>query len=144
MSWIELVSLFAAGLLAGEELVVRYAVHPALGRLDARGQITTRQALIGTLRILAPVLFFATLATTIATVAVDGASPLRWAGVAALGVLLLATALGTVPINIGVAGWDPGAPPDGWERVIARWAAVDVVRSSAAIVAFALLLGAAN
>src|SRR3954465_2486662 len=102
MSWIEIVSLYLAGLLAGEELVVRYAVHPALGRLDPRGQIVTRQALIVTLRILAPALFFATLATTVAAQFVDP-SPVRWAALGALAVWFLATALGTVPINIGVA-----------------------------------------
>lgn len=33
---LEFVSLFLAGLLAGEELVVRYGVHPSLAILDER------------------------------------------------------------------------------------------------------------
>jgi uncharacterized membrane protein len=143
MSWISVVSVFFAGLLAGEELVVRYAVHPALARLDARGQITTRQALIVPLRVLAPALFFATLASAVVMLVVEP-GPVRWGAIAALVIWLLSTALGTVPINIRVADWDPDAPPAGWERIITRWAAIDVVRSSSAILAFALLLLAAG
>ncbi len=51
-------------------------------------------------------------------------------------VFVLASFLGTVPINIGVNDWDPADPPSDWKRVVARWERIDVLRSSAAVAAF--------
>lgn len=139
MTLFPLLSIFFAGLLAGEELVVRYAVHPALMRLERDRQIAVRQALIRTLRILAPSLFLLTLATTVVALIV-AAGPVLIAALVALGGWLLATALGTVPINIRVADWVPASPPADADAVLRRWAMIDIVRSSFAIIAFALVV----
>jgi hypothetical protein len=52
-------------------------------------------------------------------------------------VFLLTAALGTVPLNIQVNDWDPERPPADWKAVVTRWERLDVLRSTAAIVAFA-------
>jgi uncharacterized membrane protein len=136
-------SLFLAGLLAGEELVVRYGVHPALASLGEHASIGARQALILKLRILVPSIFLPTAATSVIALLVDW-SPWRLAGSLLLLAWGLTTGIGTVPINSAVIQWDAAAPPADWHDVIARWARIDILRSSAALVAFAcLVVGAA-
>jgi hypothetical protein len=68
-----LLSLFLAGILAGEEVVVRYGVHPSLAALDERSQIQARQALIRSLRVLVPTIFVGTAVSAVAVLALDGA-----------------------------------------------------------------------
>ena len=133
-------SVFLVGLLAGEELVVRYGVHPALVALDDAVQIRARQSLIYKLRVMVPVMFFAALGTGIAALVVggpDAALPFRVAAVVALAAWLAATFGGTVIINSAVLEWNAESPPATWREMIARWGRIDVVRSTAAIVAFA-------
>ena len=140
MDILTIAGVFLAGLLAGEELVVRYGVHPALVALDDVTQIRARQSLIYKLRVLVPVIFFATLGTSVAALVVggtDAALAPRVAVVVALLAWLGATFGGTVIINSAVIEWDPVAPPADWRDLVVRWGRVDVVRSTAAIVAFA-------
>ena len=146
MDILTIASVFLAGLLAGEELIVRYGVHPALVALDDTTQIRARQSLIYKLRVLVPVLFFAALGTAVAALVVGGADAgfaLRITSVAALVVWLGTTFGGTVIINSAVIEWDAAAPPAHWRAMIVRWGRVDVVRSSAALVAFAAVAAAA-
>ena len=146
MTILTIASVFLAGLLAGEELIVRYGVHPALVALDDATQIRARQSLIYKMRMLVPVLFFATLGTAIAALVVNGPDAgfaFRVASVAALVVWLGTTFGSTVIINSAVIEWDSQAPPANWRAMIVRWGRVDVVRSSAAILAFAAVAVAA-
>ncbi len=146
MDILTIASVFLAGLLAGEELIVRYGVHPALVALDDTTQIRARQSLIYKLRVLVPVLFFAALGTAVAALVVGGADAgfaLRVTSVAALVVWLGTTFGGTVIVNSAVIEWDAAAPPANWRAMIVRWGRVDVVRSSAALVAFAAAAAAA-
>ena len=146
MDILTIASVFLAGLLAGEELIVRYGVHPALVALDDTTQIRARQSLIYKMRVLVPVLFFAALGTAIAALLVGGTDAgfaFRLAAVIALVVWLGTTFGGTVIINSAVIEWDAAAPPPRWRELIVRWGRVDVIRSSAAIVAFAAVAVAA-
>ena len=146
MDILTIAGVILAGLLAGEELVVRYGVHPALVSLDDVTQLRARQALIRSLRVLVPVVFFATLGTAVAALVVGGPDAgfaLRIASVAALAAWLGTTFGGTVVVNSAVIEWDPEAPPVGWRSLIVRWARLDVVRSTAAVVAFAATTAAA-
>jgi len=143
---IRFLSLFLAGILAGEELVVRYGVHPSLTALGERSQIQARQALIIRLRVLVPVIFVLTAASTIVVLILDGSGAgfgFRCAAALALLSWILVTAIGTVPINKGTLDWRPDAPPANWRALVTRWERLDVIRSSAAVLAFAFLLAAA-
>jgi uncharacterized membrane protein len=137
-----LVSVFFAGLLAGEEFVVRFGVRGPLASLPEGPHILARQALIRTLRVLVPVLYLLTLSSTVAATCIDGASylPVRGAGVAALLVWLTLTLGGTVPINVAAIEWDADAPPANWRSQIDRWERLNTLRTAAAILAFGLLL----
>jgi uncharacterized membrane protein len=143
MAVLQSLSLVLAGLLAGIEFIVRYGVQPALTRLDDVAHLRARQQLILRLRVIVPAIMLPNflLATVVLVVGGEGSGmPLRVAAVAALLVMLLASFLGTVPLNIRVDGWDAEHPPADWRVVVRRWEQVDVLRSSAAIAGFVLLV----
>jgi uncharacterized membrane protein len=138
-----LANLFLAGILAGEELAIRFGVRGPVARLAPEPQIQLRQGLIRTIGVLVPVIYFPTLASGLAVTLLGGAGPglvPHLAALAALLVWLVATLGGTAPINQAVMGWDAEAPPEGWRGMIARWERLDSVRAAAAAAAFALLL----
>ncbi len=142
---LELVNVFLAGLLAGEEFVVRFGVRGPLAGLDDESHIEVRQALIMKLRLLVPAMYLSTLVTTIVVVVLDGTTTgvlLRWSGLLALVVWILVTVFGTVPINAAALDWDPHSPPPGWKASVDRWERLNTVRAAAAAIAFALLLTA--
>lgn len=141
----EFISLFLAGILAGEELVVRYGVHVSLAKLDDQSQIRVRQALIRRLRVLVPGILLPTVISGVAVLILNGAGlgfGFQCAGMLALLIFILTTIIGTVPINKGALDWQPEAPPSNWKQLIIRWERLDVIRSSAAILAFAFFLTA--
>jgi uncharacterized membrane protein len=140
---VEFISLFLAGMLAGEEFVVRYGVRGPLAALDDRTHIHMRQSLIRTLRILVPAIFVPALISAVAAAIVGGAGStgaeiaFRWAGVLALLVWTVATFFGTVPINEAALDWDLDAPPNDWKASVDRWERLNTVRTWAAVAAFA-------
>jgi uncharacterized membrane protein len=132
--------VFLAGILAGEEFVVRCGVHVSLAVLDEQSQIQVRQALILRLRVLVPAIFLPTAVSGVAALVLDGSGPgfgFRCAGVLALLIFILVTLIGTVPINTRALAWQADDPPINWKALVSRWERLDVVRSSAAILAFA-------
>ena len=123
-----------AGILAGEEFIVRYGVQPALGNLDDRTHVAARVALVRILGIVVPVLWVSTAAVAAVVLITSGGqngAGWRWAGLAVLTVFML------VPINVKVVDWQPNQPPAGWRAVVHRWQRRDTLRTTGAIVAFA-------
>ncbi|WP_035858735.1 DUF1772 domain-containing protein [Cryptosporangium arvum] len=142
---LQIVGLVLAGLLAGEEFIVRYGVQPALRSLDDRSHIGARVALVRSLRIVVPALMLPTVLCAVAVLVAGGAGPgasLRWAGTGALVAFVLISFLGTVPINMKVVDWRADAPPPDWRATVLRWERLDGARSAAAIVAFVCFVAA--
>jgi len=138
---ISLLNLFCTGILAGEEITIRYGVRGPLASLDDRPHIQLRQALIRTLRILVPAIFAAALLSAVAVTLLEGLGPgfgWRCAQVLALLVFIGLTLSGTVPINEAALDWNPAAPPANWRTLITRWERLDSVRCWLAVTAFAL------
>ncbi len=136
---LQAVGLVSAGLLAGEEFIVRYGVQPALNHLADLPHLLARQALVRRLRIVVPAVMVPTVLLAVAVLIVSGSGAgfgLRWAGVGALVAFVLFSFLGTVPINIQVDSWDVENPPSDWKKTVRRWEQIDIFRSSAAVVAF--------
>lgn len=139
MSVLLTVQLVLLGLLAGEEFIVRWGVQPALTTLPDETHLRARIALVRSLRVVVPVLMVPTVLVSAAVLVVVGGGDglvARVAGAGALVVSVLASFLGTVPINIRVNDWNPADPPADWRQVVGRWERIDVLRSSAAVVAF--------
>ncbi|ODU04195.1 MAG: hypothetical protein ABS81_11280 [Pseudonocardia sp. SCN 72-86] len=141
MTAVAALSVLLTGLLAGGELLVRWGVAPALSRLPDHAHLLARQSLVRRLRVLVPAVMGPAAALTVVAL-VLAPVPLRWVGTTALAVFVLVSVLGTVPINIRVDAWDTAAPPAGWRTLVRRWERIDVVRSTAATVAFGCLLAA--
>lgn len=135
MAVLEVLSVVLAGLLAGEELIVRWGVQPALRSLGDRAHIEARVALVRSLRIAVPILMLPTVIAEAAVLITD-ATAVRWAGAALLAAFLLFSFLGTVPINMKVIDWRADNPPADWRATVRRWERIDVFRSSAAVLAF--------
>lgn len=143
MQLLTALGLFLAGILAGMELVVRYGIHPALMRLGDRAHLQARHEVVRIVRVMVPAVLLPSVlvGVAVAILSAPGAgSAWRWAAVGAYVAYLLVVFLGTVPINDRFYTWDSANPPAGWQDVIRRWALIDIVRSSLAVLAFALFL----
>ena len=141
MNVLLVVHLVLVGVLAGEEFIVRWGVQPAIAALPDDAHVRTRIALVRSLKVVVPIVMVPAVLSSVAVLVTAGAGEgLGWriAATAALVVFVLASFLGTVPINIGVNDWDPADPPADWKDVVRRWERIDVLRSSAAAVAFVL------
>ncbi|WP_103379953.1 anthrone oxygenase family protein [Pseudonocardia dioxanivorans] len=128
-----------AGVLAGGELLVRWGIAPALTALPDHSHLLARQSLVRRLRVLVPAVMVPTVVLAVVAAVLAG-GVLPWLGVGVLAVFVLVSAFGTVPINIRVDGWDAADPPADWHALVRRWQRIDVVRSTAALVAFLVLL----
>jgi uncharacterized membrane protein len=139
------VGLFLAGLLAGIELIVRYGVHPALTAMPDDVHLRARHEIVRIVRVIVPAVMLPSVAAAVANLVLanDGETfGLRVAAVAVYAIYVVVVFAGTVPINDRFFKWDLSNPPADWKSTIQRWALIDVVRSSAAVVAFALLVAA--
>jgi hypothetical protein len=143
---VEFISLFFAGMLAGEEFIVRYGLSTLLTAMDDQPHIRLRQSLIRRLRLIVPIIFLATLASAIASLILDGGSSgsfnLRCGGLCVLFIWIAITLIGTVPINKNVLEWRPAVLPVNWKALIIRWQRLDTWRAWLAILAFVFFLAA--
>jgi len=143
---LDFVNVFFAGLLAGALFVIDYGVGRAVAAvLDEQSQILVRQALIGSLRVLVPVIFVLTILSGVAITVLDGVDPgfaFRLAGLLVVLTSFLLTLFGTAPINATVLTWQPSTPPKSWRTLVSRWERLDKARTWAAVTAFALFLTA--
>lgn len=136
------VTVFLAGLLAGEEFVIRYGVRGPLASLDDKAHILFRQALIYKLRILVPAIYALTLLSAVAVAVLDGTNgglAFRGVAIAALAAWIAATLAGTVPINEAVLEWSADAPPATWRTQVDRWERLNTLRTWTAVIAFVSL-----
>ena len=145
LHWLSIANLFFSGLLAGEEVAMRFGIRGPLRRLGQDAHIELRQALIRTLRVLVPLVFALALGTGTAAAIVDLSGPtisLRTTGIVALLLFIGVTLAGTVPINQAVLTWSPTTAPDNWQTMIDRWERLDTIRTMLALIAFGLFLEA--
>ncbi|MBC3761510.1 anthrone oxygenase family protein [Quadrisphaera oryzae] len=137
----------ATGLVAGVHLS-GLPLAEALRTLGPADYTTTKRALDVSYPKLMKPLLLASLALLAASLAAQALAERRGtaasSGVAlAAGVVVLVAVLrGDLPLNEQVAGWDPLAPPAGWEAVRADWERWFAVRTTASGVAFTAALAA--
>jgi hypothetical protein len=132
---LEFISLFFAGILAGMEIIIHYAVRGATEILEEKPQIQLRQALILRLRWLVPAFFI----LTIVEHSKRGVA-FRYLGLFAIFVWILVRVVGTVRINSATLEWKADAPPKDWKEQIASSEQFHIVGTWAAIMAFTFFL----
>lgn len=139
--------LFRAGILAGEEFIVRFRAQPALDALDAlvdRAHLLARISLVRKLIIVVPSIMVPTISTGVIVLPSGGIGlgfSVRIMGAAALLAFLLRAFVGTMPMNIKVnETWSADDPRADWKRLVKRWEFTGMFRAAVALLAFALLL----
>jgi hypothetical protein len=138
-SILHLIQLVSAGLLAGIEVGIHYAVQPSIEVLDEVSQLRVRQALIRRLRLLVPICFLPLAVSAIATAVLSRAAPGAWCRlvtIAAVIVWLALRVVGTVPINADTLGWNAQQPPTNWKIRVDKAERFHIVGVWAVIVAF--------
>lgn len=142
MPYIRSVALLATGLLAGAMSYGAVNVVPAFRAVPLDVRLTFHTALM---RMNGPVIqtvmALAFLGSVLLAVTHRG-RPAWIAGAAAALILVsfLVTRFGNVPINADIKVWAATAPPPDHAAILRRWEIFNVVRTVAAVAAFALLL----
>jgi hypothetical protein len=142
---LDVVNLFFAGMLAGMEVAIHYAVSPSTERLGDQAQLQLRQALVLRLRVLVPAFFVPTILSAFAVMGLAGTASglwLRAAGLFALLVWILIRVIGTVPINSATLSWKASAPPEHWKARVSHAERFHIVGVWAVILSFACFLTA--
>ncbi len=140
---LDVVSIFFAGLLSGEEFIIFYGLRTPLATLDAIPQLQLRQALIHRLKIMVPAIFVPALLFGIAsTIALTTGLVFLFHCVGLFGLFAWAivTLPGTARINSAIAEWNPNAPPADWKETVRAWERYASVRPWGAIIAFVMFL----
>jgi hypothetical protein len=140
---LEFFNLFCAGVLAGTEIAVHYAIHPTMIVLDERPQIVLRQGLIRKLRWLVPTFFVPVLFSGVAVTIANWEVPRLYfciAAMIAVIVWIIIRIIGTVPVNSVTIEWDADAPPKDWREQIEKVEQFHVIGTWAATLAFIFFL----
>ena len=146
ISLLRFLNLLFAGILAGFEIAVHYGLGAPPESLREDAQIQLRQTLVLRLRILAPALFFPTLAFGIAVTVRDWAGKSLWldaVALCALTVWLVIRVVRTVPVNSATLEWRAEDPPANWRQLIEKTERFHVLAAWASVIAFGCLLASA-
>lgn len=138
-------SLLFSGIFAGF-LVCVLVVELSLRRADAHAYTQVRQVELDNLDTLASATLVPAILATILLVLLVPSWQGRWLPLTALGLFLVVFAVSVavnVPINHDQATWSVAAPPSDWAGIRDRWQIAHVVRTAAAVLAFAGLTTAA-
>jgi len=86
--------LVLVGLLAGEELIVRWGVQPAMAALPDDAHVRTRIALVKSLKVVVPILMIPAVLASVAVLVVGGTGDgLVWRIAAVIGFVMSAIAV---------------------------------------------------
>ena len=147
-SGVDLANLVLAGLVAGNELGGKLAVHPALDGLPFPVRLPAEQALYRRYGRLMPVLMTAALVSGIPVLArrrdrTAAGFRLTLGGVACLGAMLGVTFRGNMPLNQQILAFAADGSPADFAALRARWDRIHTIRVGLDLAGFALLcLGA--
>lgn len=147
---LNLLATLLFGLAAGFFFAFAIDVAPALARAEPSAAIAVFQQINIVVRNawFGAVYFGAVVVPPLALAAAwrDRRSAAWWLGLAAwliyLGGVQAPTFLINLPINEVVAAWTPSAPAGDWRALLVRWTSFNILRTIAAVTAFALSLSA--
>jgi hypothetical protein len=135
---IQIISLFFAGTLAGEDFVIFFCVRTPLAALDVKPQLDPSFASASSRHLCAGCLIRDRGNNRKRLRSYSSLPFCRDAWISSLG--RWSPCGGTAPINSAIAEWDPNAPPENWQTTVNRWECFAAARPWAAMTAFAMLL----
>lgn len=143
---VRFVNLMLAGLLAGNELGTRVAVHPSLERLGPRERILAEQEITRRYAAIMPYWMFSAMASCLPALVFSRGKPgLRptLAGTLCFAAMLASTRIGNVPINDRVLELDPDRDQEEFARLRERWDRLHTLRVALNVAGFGLLAAGA-
>lgn len=137
MNWLQTAAIIVIGLVGSAEFASAALVHPVIRKLEPDAQLAFEQGLLKTFGRVMPV------GMTIATilgVSIALATPTGWliAAAVSLGIALIVTILGNVPINLRTGRIDQDRAPEGFIGMRRRWDTFQLVRASLQLLGFIL------
>lgn len=135
MSWVEVAAILVIGFVGSAEFGSVALVHPVIRKLAPDDQLIFEKGLLKTFGRIMPVGM--TLAAVLAIVlAVD--NPTVWLALAAisLGIALVVTIIGNVPINLRTGRINEEAAPEGFLAMRRRWDVFQLIRGSLQLLGF--------
>ncbi len=140
------VNLVLAGLLAGNELVTKVALHPSLERLSTPERVRAEQEVTRRYAEIMPFWMLSTIASCVAALALSRGSrgflP-TLAGTACFAGMLLSTLLGNVPINNRVLELSPETDGEEFEELREHWDRLHSLRVVLNVVGLGMLVAGA-
>lgn len=138
MNWLEICAVVIVGFVGCAEFGSAVLVHPVIRTLAPDDQLAFEKGLLKTFGRVMPVGM--TIATVLAIIiAID--APSAWLIIAAiaLGIALVVTIVGNIPINTRTGRIDQETAPEGFIALRRRWDLFQLTRASLQLVGFVLL-----
>lgn len=135
---IDIAAVLIIGFVGCAEFGSAALVHPVIRRLGPNDQLTFEKGLLRTFGKIMPIGM--TLATILGVVVAVG-QPSGWliAAAVSLGVALVVTIIGNVPINLRTGRITETTAPEGFIAMRRRWDAFQVIRASLQLLGFFLV-----
>lgn len=137
MNWLDVVAVLVIGFVGCAEFGSAVLVHPVIRKLSPNDQLVFEQGLLKTFGRVMPVGMTAAVVLTIIVTVADSSAWLVAASVA-LGLALVVTIVGNVPINLRTGWIAQDQAPEGFIAMRRRWDTFQLVRASLQLLGFVL------
>lgn len=137
MNWLEVISILVIGFVGSAEFGSAALVHPVIRKLHPDDQLVFEQGLLKTFGRIMPI---GMTAATALAISITIATPTGWlvAASASLGIALIVTILGNVPINLRTGRISEETAPEDFIAMRRRWDVFQLVRGSLQFLGFVL------
>lgn len=138
MNWFAIIALLVIGFVGSAEFGSAALVHPVIRRLHPDDQLIFEQGLLKTFGRIMPVGMTAAAALAVG-LAIATRSGWIIAAAVSLGIALVVTILGNVPINLRTGRISEATAPEDFIAMRRRWDVFQLIRSSLQLLGFALV-----
>lgn len=137
MNWLEVIAILVIGFVGSAEFGSAAFVHPVIRKLQPDDQLVFEKGLLSTFGRIMPV---GMTAATILAISIAIVTPVGWliAAAASLGIALIVTILGNVPINLKTGRINQETAPEGFIAMRRRWDIFQLIRGSLQLLGFVL------
>jgi hypothetical protein len=141
---LSIVLLMLAGTLVGSEICIAIFIHPTLYNLPDECHLRAVKPIASVLGRVMPFWYFAVFALGLAECYFSRRSGtvihhLMYAFTGLVGLSVVFSLLGPVPINTRISSLDPSHPPGNWRELRQRWDRLNQIRVAMLLVALFLL-----
>ncbi|MPZ28275.1 MAG: DUF1772 domain-containing protein [Micromonosporaceae bacterium] len=137
MNWLEVIAILVIGFVGCAEFGSAALVHPVIRKLHPDDQLVFEKGLLKTFGRIMPI---GMTAATALAISITIATPTGWliAASASLGIALIVTILGNVPINLRTGRISQETAPEDFIAMRRRWDVFQLIRGSLQFLGFVL------